>query len=211
MASVGRLTTAQRIAIAAGATIRQTWDIQVPFSATHSLYFTVPIDAGIFSIDEVVAWELVTNRIIKAGSRKHVVFNPSPNVKATPKAVTYSFVVDNSDGHFYEGHPNSFYNIYETYLAVPQECLIVHKIFVAINSSDGVTWSELEHMRFTGRIKELRHEDTADGKGDIIGAKTTITCEQVGAWDALRRLWTIDDSTDVAMVNGATSYDWTVT
>lgn len=211
MASAGRLTTAQKIAITAGAAIRQTWDIVVPFNAAHSIYETVPIDAGIFSMDEVVLWELVTNRIIKAGSRKHVVFNPSPNVKATPKAVSYSFVVDNSDGHFYEGHPQSFYNLYETYLAVPQECLIVHKIFVAINSSSGVTWSELTHMRFTGRIKELRHEDTADSKGDIVGAQTTITCEQVGAWDALRRLWTIDDAIDVAMINGSIDYTWTVT
>ena len=206
MASVGRLTTAQRIAIGAGATIRQTWDILVP-SADHTVYHTRVIDPGIFGEPGSEQGSAVT----KAGTRKHVVFNPSPNVKATPKAVSYSFVVDNSIGAFYEESTNSIYWYLAVYHASPQECLIVHKIFVAINSSSGVTWSELTHMRFTGRIKELRHEDTADSKGDIVGAQTTITCEQVGAWDALRRLWTIEDATDVAMTNGSIDYTWTVT
>jgi len=162
----------------------------------------------------VVAWELVTKRIIKAGQRKHIVFNPSPNVRNSPRALRYSFVVDNSDGHFYESHPNSFYNIYETYLANPSECLIKHCLYVNIGTGGKHDWSRIEHMDFVGRITELRHEDTGDGQGNVVGAQTTITCEQVGAWDALRRVWTIDDATDHAMTGtgvGGLDFTWTVT
>ncbi len=207
MATTGRLTAAQRTAIRAGNPIRQAWYVHVPVNSSHSGYVANLLDVGIFPAPASVAFQ----RVIRAGSRSHHVWNPTPNVKKSPSAVRYSFVVDNSDGRMFENSSDNFYQVSGTYQAVPQECYVRHLLYVAIYSSSGVTWSNLSHMNYEGGIYDLRHEDTADAQGNVIGAQTTIMCEQKGAWDALRRDWTIDDCTDVAMTNGATAdYVWTV-
>lgn len=205
MATTGRLTAAQRTAIQAGNPIQQVWYIHVPIDVAHSGYAAVHIDDGIFPLPSSEY-----RRVVRAGQRSHVVWNPSPHVDVEPKAVRYSFVVDNADGKFYENNADNIYKLGSTYQAVPQECYIRHLLYVAIYTSTGTTWSALTHMTFEGRVFDLIHEDTADAKGNVVGALTTITCEQNGAWDVLRREWNISDGVDVPMINGATDYVWTV-
>lgn len=218
MATTGRLSSGLRTRIQDGMTIQQTWVMYIPTDSNHTTWFRRGIDSGIFSpkhpaanVDEYWDGESV-NCVIRAGSRKHQVWNPSPNVEVAPKAAIYSFVVKNDNGAFYEGTSNSIFDLSSSFLASPYECLIVHRLYLMKQTaSGGHTWSELEHMAFTGRIKELIHDDIANSDGEPVGVQTTITCEQVGAWDALRRKWTIDDATDVEMAYGSVSYDWTVT
>jgi hypothetical protein len=205
MATTGRLTAAQRTAIQAGNPIRQVWYIHVPIDAAHTGYTAVLIHRGIFPTPPASH-----QRVIRAGQRSHVVWNPTPNVKSIPKAVRYSFTVDNSDGIFFENSADNIYLIPTVYQAVPQECYIRHQLYVAVYSSTGISWSILSGMTFEGVVSDLRHEDTADAQGNIVGAQTTITCEQKGAWDILRRVWTTEDGTRSPMTNGSVDYDWSI-
>lgn len=209
MAATGRLTAAQRAALAAGAPVRQTWEIVVPGDTLHLFWLTYPLDSGIFP---VLGTE--KRRVVRAGRRSHEVWNPSPKVSVTPKAVRYSFVVDNHDGIFYETHPDNVYQIPGLYQAKAQECRIVHRLFVAVPGAyqRSTTWSEITHMAYTGGIISVRFEDVADAAGNPVPGSATITCEQLGAWSVLRRDWTADDCVDVPLTNGAViDYVWTVT
>lgn len=210
MATTGRLTTAQRTALAAGAAVRQTWDIVVPGDTLHLFWQTYALDVGVFPAPGATG-----RRVTRAGVRRHEVWNPSPKVANVPKAVRYEFQVDNSDGVFYPTHADNVYQIPGLYQAIPQECRIVHRVYVATPSATyprGTTWSEITHMQFTGGIVEVRFEDVADSAGNPVPGSAIITCEQLGAWDALRRTWTPDDCVDVPMTNGAVfDYVWTVT
>jgi hypothetical protein len=167
----------------------------------------------LFATADHLGGSITRNRILRAGSRKHEVWNPSPNVSNTPKAVRYSFTVDNSDGYFYD---NTTTNVFKpsTYQADPQECIITHRIYIGIRGNSGLwTWSEVSHMAFQGQITDVDYTDGSDPEGDATPVSATITCEQVGAWAALRRNWTVDDATDHPMTqtNSATPFDFTWT
>jgi len=205
VATTGRLTAAQRTAIQAGNAVRQEWSLFKPDNPSHSSYTEEVIDSGIFpNPDDRL------QRVIRAGQRRHVVWNPSPQVSVKPVAIRYVFVCDNSDGRLYENTVGGFF--FPLVAHEPQECYIRHRVSVAIYSSSGTTWSEIEHMTFFGSIISLRHEDTGNSKKQIVPATTTITCEQRGGGAAFRRVWTEDDGIDVAMTNGVTAdYQWEVT
>ena len=205
MAATGRLSAAQRTAIQAGNAVRQEWYIFVPIDSAHSGYTGTILDNGIFP-----APGSEFQRVVKAGQRSHKVWNPTPNVKVTPTAARYSFVCDNSDGRLYENSADNLYQVPSVFQAIPQECYIRHRIYVAIYASSGTTWSQLAHMEFQGQIMDIRHEDTGNSKKEIVSATTTITCEQKGAWDTLRRTWKIEDGIDAPMTNGGVDYDWRV-
>jgi hypothetical protein len=159
------------------------------------------------------------------------VWNPSLQKSNNPKAVRYSFTVANEDGKFYETAADNFfkYTGVPNYQATPAECKITHKILVQVPDSEdtrGYTFSEITHMAYTGQIIDIRHLDTgAPGRGvegsgsngvDFLPtpASTIITCEQLGAWESLRRDWTLEDATDAPMTNdelGGLDFTWTVT
>ena len=114
-------------------------------------------------------------------------------------------------------HADNVYQIVGLYQAKAQECEISHRLFVRIPGSHprATVWSEITHMNFVGVIRSVRFEDTANAAGDPVPGTATITCEQRGAWDALRRLWTVDDATFAAMQDHPFSptfqHTWTVT
>lgn len=211
MATTGRLTAAQRTAIAAGAPIRQVWQIEVPGDTLHIFWATYDLDDGIFPIPAADTMRRVT----RAGSRKHTVWNPSPNVLVKPKAVRYQFEVDNSDGIFYETHPDNVYQIVGLYQAKPQECRIYHRLYVGEPGTiynKSYLWTEITHMKFRGVIRSVRYEDISDSQGNPVPGKAIIVCEQLGAWDALRRKWGVDDARVHDMTDDSTfNFTWTVT
>jgi len=207
MASTGRFTAAQRAAILAGGKIVQTWHLLVPENDAHTAWDEVPIHNRGYSTG-------THDRVLRAGTRKHTVWNPSPNAHNTPKAVRYIFTVRNDDGIFYEASSDNIYYFggVPARQAQPNECRVLHRIYIWDPAAG--SFDKIDHMDFTGGIIELRHEDTADPNGNPTGAITIITTEQVDAWAALRRIWTIDDATDHPMTNnepGGLDYTWTVT
>lgn len=212
MATTGRLSADQRTATLAGRAIRQRWDVLVPIASGSSTFITYPMDEGIFprSDDEPA-------RVIRAGGRKHEVWNPTPAVTNRPKAIRYTFDVDNNDGKFFGPNVNGFFTVPSVYTANPTECLIQHRIYVQTPSSidHAWIWSELTHVKYIGEIIDVLYDDIADHSGDPQPAKATIVTEQLGASAALRRVWRKEDGVDVPMTqtNDATPFDftWTVT
>lgn len=210
MATTGRLSAAQRTAILSGAPFRQKWTMIVP-NAAHTSTTSV-----VFATADNLGADFDSVRIIKAGSRKHEVWNPSPNVKNTPRAARYSFTVDNSDGYFYE---TSTLNVFKvgSVQSVPQECYVKHQIYVGIAGLVGDwTWSEITHMAFTGQITDIIYDDGSDQTENPTPINSVITCEQNGAWEVLRRVWRVEDATDFPMTQTNEPVDpwdfvWTVT
>ncbi len=228
MATTGRLTATQRAAIQAGAPIRQEWDITVPTSASHAAFETYVLDSGFLSGPNKIT------RVVQTGSRAVQVWNPSLQVKKVPKAVRYSFTISNEDGKAYTTTPDNIFKIQEAlgYQAEPAQCEITHRVLVMVpDPADyrGYSFSEITHMTFTGRIINVRYLDTAKpgrvtgGDGYTEGSDGTtfvpapataiITCEQLGAWETLRRVWTLEDGTDHPMTNnnpGGMDFTWNI-
>jgi hypothetical protein len=180
---LSNLTTEQIAAIKGGAKIAQQWEIHIPLSAGGSLDYQYVFIHG---VKEYGAMQ----RVIKAGSRKHVVWNKHVNAPIEAAAVRYSFEVDNSDGFFHTGAGNCW-NYTGYYQADPTECAVMHKINIwdsTINS-----YQEVPSMRFFGKIISVEYVGTARHNGTVAPKTAVITCEQEGAWVALKRAFIKDD------------------
>ena len=194
---MSNLTGTQKNNIIGGQPIRQSWWVKAPVNAAHSTYTTTLIDAGVFPAD---GSGLV--RVIKAGSRKHHVWNPHPKMDVTPKAVRYSIEVANGDGLFHR-RSGSVWNPYGVYDAAPAECFLLHSIYVY---DPAAGWSKIDHMDFIGQIVSVDYTGSASMTTRSTGTGTTapqeaprvaaITSEQVGAWPVLRRIFSKADAVD---------------
>lgn len=182
---MGNLTAGQLAAFTSGQPVRQVWSIRAPVLADHSAYTTTVLDDGVFA-----ASATPRTRVIKAGSRRHKVWNPHPMSDSRPEAVRYVIEVANGDGYLHR-KSGSPWNPFGLYDAAPAECFLIHQIYVLEASS----WSEVTHMRFEGRILRVEYSGTAAmTKRDLGGVAVpqeapttaTITSEQDGAWIVLR-------------------------
>jgi len=206
---LSNLTSSQLEALTSGQPVRQSWKIKVPVLADHSAYTETVIDDGILP-----AVSSPTKRIIRAGTRKHAVWNPHPKMNVTPKAVRYSIEVDNHDGFF---HRRSFsaWNPLGIYAAAVGECFLIHQIYVWVPANSA--WEEITHMKFIGQVIDVDYSGSAQMSRTEISPGTTratpapntatITTEQVGADFALRRVFTADDA-DNTKVTDATTGDF---
>lgn len=183
MSSGGRLSTAERTALAAGARIRQTFEIGVPTSSGGGSYVYYDLDEGLH------AAEGSAHRVLKAGKRKHEVWNPHPTQSERPRAPRHTIVAANDDGLLYPGVTGSLFTIPSVYTAEPPECLLRHRVYVWAAGA----WSEIGHLLFYGRISEVRYEDLAGPDGSPASAVAIITATQRGAWEVLARVWTPED------------------
>lgn len=196
---MSNLTAAQLTAITTGQPVRQVWKVKAPVLADHSAYTETVIDDGI--------WAYGSNnsrRVIKAGSRKHKVWNPHPMADERPQAVRYSIECANDDGFFHR-RSGSCWNPFGIYDASPSECYLMHSIFVW----DAVTkaWLEIEHMRYIGQVVSVEYTGAASmlRSGTTAAAVAargvaTITSEQDGAWSVLRHVFNKEDGvTDLAL------------
>jgi hypothetical protein len=214
---MGNLTSAQLDAIVDGQPIKQRFWMRVPLIVDHSTYFDVLFEEGIHQFHTLTMLE---GRVIRAGKRKHVVWNPHPNVPVKARALQWQFEVANKDNYFDNRTDGIFYYL-GIYRCEPQECFVVHKVYVWEPVAEA--WSEITHMAFTGRVLRIEYDDsaTADKYSHIqsaiepVGVADTalITCQQTGVWDALLRTFTKDDG-DAEMVDdpgglGEWYYDFT--
>jgi len=203
---MSRLSASHRDLIARGNTIKQTWAVLSPIASGSTTYITYTFEQGFNATTPTQA-----NRVTRAGSRKVAVWNPHPQDKTSKaKAPRYSFEVSNADGRVYPGN-GSIWNNFGIYDAAPEECLILHSVLVDLYG-DGVSYQQLPHLAYTGRVVSVQYAESADPGGDAAGNLAVITCEQTGAWDTLRRVFTKDDGDDTLVdVDGiGTNLDWTV-
>lgn len=189
MATGGRLSTAERAALTGGgARIRQTFEIGRPTASGSTTYIYTTVDDGLHA-------QGGDSRIVRAGRRKHTVWNPHPTDYERPKATRWTFTARNDDGWLYRN--GDAWVIPSVYTATPQECLVRHRVYVYAAGA----WSEIGHMAFVGRIVSIRYEDTSDSLGQTQGAVAHITTEQEGAWGVLRYIWTPEDGDHHAMTH----------
>jgi hypothetical protein len=185
---LSNLTGPQIAAITSGQPVRQVWTISSPQQAAHTSYADVVVDEGIFA-----AGALSTSRIIKAGSRKHEVWNPHPQEADKPKALRYSIEAANHDGKFHM-RSGSFWNPYGLYDADVSECFLTHQIYIRTSAS---LWEEVLAMKFSGRVISVDYNGgaSANRTSSPVAAPNVavITAEQEGAWQILRRTFTRDD------------------
>ena len=204
---MSNLTTAQLAALAAGQPVRQTWTILSPQNAGHSVYSAVVVDDGIFSGGTTTA-----NRVIKAGSRKHTVWNCHPQEASSPTALRYSFEAANHDGAFHM-RIGSFWNPYGLYDADVSECFLVHQIYILTLTG---LWEEVLSMKFTGRVISADYSGSASALRSASAPipaplVAVVTSEQDGAWQILRRAFTRDDGDMDRFVDVAgTGYYWDI-
>jgi hypothetical protein len=182
---LSNLSPAQIASIKNGEGIALTWEIHAPISAGGSLDSQY---VYIHSLPTADAGSM--HRVVRAGSRKHEVWNPHVNAPVEAKALRYSFEVDNSDGFF---HAKAFgcWNLHGAYQADPTECVVVHKTCVYMQATG--TYEEIQTMTFTGRIISVEYASSAKHDGSPAPHTAVITCEQDGAWEALRRAFIKDD------------------
>lgn len=190
---MSNLTAGQLAALTSGQPVRGVWSIKTPVLADHSSYTTTVIDDGLFSTGNI-------RRVIKAGTRTHKVWNPHPMEDSRPEAVRYTIEVGNGDGYFHR-KSGSPWNPFGLYDAAPSECFLIHQLYVWDRTT--AVWSPLSHMDFIGRVLSVEHT----GAGSLIRREVspgvtvpgvapntaTITAEQVGAWETLRRVFNKDD------------------
>lgn len=196
--SMGNLTTAQLDAIKQGEPIKQKFWMRVPLVPDHSVYYDVLFDEGIHKYHSLT---MVQDRVLKAGKRRHVVWNPSPNSQVSARAIRWRFEVDNHDDYFNNGTGGIFY-YGGSYRSEPQECYAVHKLYVWEPVAEA--WSEITHMAFVGKVLTIEYEDTArpdkvgnmeaDVVPEALAETAVITCEQTGVWDVLKRVFSKDDA-----------------
>ncbi len=199
---MGRLTATQIEAIIGGQPIRQVFSIKAPVLADHSAYTTTVIDDGIWP-----ASAGANRRVIKAGKRTHKVWNPHPKLDQRPQAVRYTIEVDNSDGYFHR-RSGSAWNPFGLYDAAPAECFLLHDLYVWLASA--AAWSAITEMAFVGKVLKVDYSGAASMNRRDLGGITapqhvanvaSITTEQVGAWEVLRRVFTKDDAVDEAVAD----------
>ena len=192
---MSNLTADQITAFTPGQPVRQVWSIKAPVLADHSAYTTTVIDDGIFPI---VAG--AKRRVLKAGKRRHFVINPHPQKDVETQAVRYSIEVDNADGLFHR-KSGSVWNPFGIYDAAPAECFLIHQIYVW--DAAAKSWSPIPHMDYIGRVMDAQSTGAAAMTKREVSAgvvtvqeaprSVTITSEQVGAWEVLRRIFNKDD------------------
>ena len=196
---MGKLTAGQLAAFTSGQPVRQVWSIRAPMLADHSAYTTTVLDDGVFS-----AVADPRRRVLKAGTRRHKVWNPHPMSDGRPEAVRYAIEVANGDGYFHlkTGSPWNPFGLYD---AAPAECFLIHQIYVQEASG----WSEITHMRFEGLVLSVEYSGSAAmTKRDLGGVAVpqevsnvaTITSEQVGVMTVLRKKFDINDA-DIDRIN----------
>lgn len=194
---MGNLTGYQISALFTSQPIAQRWTVRVPLDAQHSAYFDTTLDSGVFNGGLVAPSGTPLRRVTNAGSRRHKVWNPSPQFADAPDAVTYSFEVSNADRYFCVGLAGSAWNPLGLYSSRPQECIIVHELFIW--SPLQLAWQEVPHMKFTGEIKSVEYTGTLSMTGTTGGVRAnapliaTINCEQQTAQTALRSRFTEAD------------------
>jgi hypothetical protein len=171
----------QIAAVIAGNSIAQTWTIAGPLSAGGAL-------SQYAHIHTLPGSEPYRYRVVRAGSRKHEVWNPHVNAPVEAKALRYSFEVDNSDGFFHMKTGGCF-NIAGIYNADPTECTVTHETYIMVAGQ----YQRVDAMSFVGSIISVDYVSSANHAGAAVGQTAVITCEQAGAWDALRRTFTKDD------------------
>ena len=191
------LTVTQLAAMVSGQPIRQKWTIRTPINAAHSSYTETVIDDGIFSVGNTTA------RVIKAGSRRHHVWNPHPKMEVQPKAVRYAIEVANGDGLFHR-RVGSVWNPFGLYDAAPGECFLLHNLYVWVPDPVTPYWTEITHMAYIGQVVTVDYAGTGSMNRRETGVGTTaikeapqvatITSEQVGAWPVLRRVFNKTDA-----------------
>lgn len=192
---MSNLTAAQLAAFTSGQPVRQVWSIKAPVLADHSAYTETTIEDGIFPITAGQK-----RRVLKAGKRRHFVMNPHPQLDQELAAVRYSIEVDNGDGLFHR-KSGSVWNPFGIYDAAPAECFLLHYVYVWEHVAQ--VWSEITHMRYIGRVIEAQSAGLAamtkrEVSPGVVTAQeaprsVTITSEQVGAWEVLRKTFNKDD------------------
>jgi hypothetical protein len=197
------LTASQIAAIKDGARIRQVWSVLVPQSAGSAT-----AEEKIFHDDDSRTLRCVT----RAGTRTYVATNFSPIARRQLQAVRHSFEVSNVDSAWY---PRSslggawLTHSSTSYEAVPQECQIRHRIYIGEIADGVLSWTEVTALAFHGRIVGAHFVDGRTSAGARVGSSLVLEMESVGAWDVLRREWTIDDSFDTDSGSTAPdSVDW---
>lgn len=197
---MSNLTPSQLSAIAGGSSIAQTWNILCPIAAGGS-------PTSITHVHTLPGSEPSRYRVVRAGTRKHEVWNPHVNADINATSLRYSFEVDNSDGFFHLKSGGAF-NTAGLYAADPTECLVEHKTYVM--SLVTKQHEEIESMSFTGNIISVEYVGSAKTSGTISPATAVITCEQAGAWDALKRPFIKEDGDFDPFTNNAGTSFWSI-
>lgn len=193
---MGNLTAAQLSAIQGGQPVRQRWWVRIPLSAAHAAYIDVEFENGLLQ-----SRASGLSRVIDPGKRTHTVWNPHPAEEPKASALRYMFAVDNSDSMFCRGS-GRYWNYYGIYAAAPEECFIIHKLYVWDDAAGA--WSEITHMAFTGRVVDVDYASGARMDGAVAGNEAVITCEQEGAWSALRYVFKPTDGDHTQVTDGTT-------
>ena len=178
-------------AIAAGAAMASVFKLRVP-NAAHTVWYE-----GLF--DDVHGVDgLPRARVIRAGRRKHEVWNTHPKLKRNPRAITWTIEVANDDKWWHPGVGTAFRPVVSSYQAPPQECYLTHFVYVDING----TWTEMTDLAYIGEITKLEHKPTVQ---DDTPVPTTmlLSTEQAQAWTVLRRTFDADDGDDDLVTDGA--------
>jgi|GEM_PF-6323353 len=182
---MGLLTTDQQEAIATGAPIRQKFTMILPS----------PSGTNVFHDDDAAQGGPKT--VLSAGKRKHSAYNVSMAKPGNIALTNYDFVVDNSDGKFYDGdYSAGGYFAYGASGYYPFQCWVKHQVYVWANEA----WSELVQVSYTGKIVDCEYSDTGNDAG-AAGKIATISTQLSGSFDILNLRWAKEhgDDTDTGI------------